>query len=360
MNYYSTNNPNLKVSLQEAVVQGLAPDNGLFMPEHIARLSHDFINTLSQRSFQEISLEVARNIIGTDLPVAELERIIKQTISFDAPLVEIEQGIYALELFHGPTLAFKDFGAKFLAGLLGYYAQQQSREMTVLVATSGDTGSAVANGFYNVDGTKVVVLYPSGKVSDLQEKQFTTLGGNITALEIDGTFDDCQRLVKQAFLDRELQQKRMLTSANSINIARLIPQMFYYFWAYAQVIDKSKEIIVAVPSGNFGNLTAGLIAKRMGLPISKFIAATNINDVVPAYLETGDFATRASVTTISNAMDVGNPSNFARILDLYNGDRHALLQDVTGVTVTDEETANQRARALAQLRAFQQQHHDEE
>jgi len=339
MNYYSTNNPNLKVSLQEAVVQGLAPDNGLFMPEHIARLSHDFINTLSQRSFQEISLEVARNIIGTDLPVAELERIIKQTISFDAPLVEIEQGIYALELFHGPTLAFKDFGAKFLAGLLGYYAQQQSREMTVLVATSGDTGSAVANGFYNVDGTKVVVLYPSGKVSDLQEKQFTTLGGNITALEIDGTFDDCQRLVKQAFLDRELQQKRMLTSANSINIARLIPQMFYYFWAYAQVIDKSKEIIVAVPSGNFGNLTAGLIAKRMGLPISKFIAATNINDVVPAYLETGDFATRASVTTISNAMDVGNPSNFARILDLYNGDRHALLQDVTGVTVTDEETA---------------------
>jgi threonine synthase len=339
MNYYSTNNPNLKVPLREAVVQGLAPDNGLFMPEHISKLSRDFINTLSQKSFQEISLVVARNIIGTDLPAAQLERIINQTISFQAPLVEIERGIYTLELFHGPTLAFKDFGAKFSAGLLGYYAQQQSREMTVLVATSGDTGSAVANGFYNIEGTKVVVLYPSGKVSDLQEKQFTTLGGNITALEIDGTFDDCQRLVKQAFLDEELQQKRMLTSANSINIARLIPQMFYYFWAYVQVKDKNKEVIVAVPSGNFGNLTAGLIAKRMGLPISKFIAATNINDVVPAYLKTGDFATRASVTTISNAMDVGNPSNFARILDLYNGDRHALLQDVTGVTITDEQTA---------------------
>ena len=340
MKYYSTNNPSLRVSLQQAVVEGLAADNGLFMPQFIPPLSPQFFDTLAQKSFQEISLEVAKNFIGNDLPDNELERIVTQTISFDAPLVKIEEGIYALELFHGPTLAFKDFGAKFLAGLLGYYAQHQSREMTVLVATSGDTGSAVANGFYNVEGTRVVVLYPSGKVSDLQEKQFTTLGGNITALEIDGTFDDCQRLVKLAFLDKELQQQRMLTSANSINIARLIPQMFYYFWAYAQLADKSKEVIVSVPSGNFGNLTAGLIAKKMGLPISKFIAATNLNDVVPAYLESGSFATRPSVATLSNAMDVGNPSNFARILDLYSGNRESILNDVVGVKITDEETCH--------------------
>jgi threonine synthase len=340
MNYYSTNNPSLRVSLQQAVVEGLAADNGLFMPEFIPPLPPQFFETLAQKSFQEISWEVAKNLIGNDLPEDELERIVTQTISFDAPLVKIEEGIYALELFHGPTLAFKDFGAKFLAGLLGYYAQQQSREMTVLVATSGDTGSAVANGFYNVEGTKVIVLYPSGKVSDLQEKQFTTLGGNITALEIDGTFDDCQRLVKQAFLDKELQQQRMLTSANSINIARLIPQMFYYFWAYAQLVDKSKEVIVSVPSGNFGNLTAGLIAKRMGLPIAKFIAATNLNDIFPAYLESGSFKTRPSIATLSNAMDVGNPSNFARILDLYNGKREAILNDVVGVKITDEETCH--------------------
>ncbi len=338
MNYYSTNNPNHKVSLQQAVVEGLAPDNGLYMPESIPVFPPEFFQSLSRKSFKEISFEVAHALIGNDLPVEQLQQIIDHTISFDAPLVKIEDGIYALELFHGPTLAFKDFGAKFLAGLLGYYAKQQSKEMTVLVATSGDTGSAVANGFYNVEGTKVVVLYPSGKVSDLQEKQFTTLGGNIMSLEINGTFDDCQRLVKQAFLDKELQQRRMLTSANSINIARLIPQSFYYFWAYAQLADKSKELVISVPSGNFGNLTAGLFAKRMGLPINKFIASTNINDVVPAYLKSGLFEPRPSVTTISNAMDVGNPSNFARIIDLHQNEIQTLREVVIGCKITDEET----------------------
>jgi len=338
MNYYSTNNTSVRVSLQQAVVQGLGPDNGLFMPERIPKMSNKFIESLDRNSFIEISLQVAKAILDNDLPGDELERIISNTISFNTPLVSVEENIYSLELFHGPTLAFKDFGAKFLAGLLGYYARQRVNEMNVLVATSGDTGSAVANGFYNVDGTKVVILYPSGKVSNLQEKQFTTLGGNITALEIDGTFDDCQRLVKQAFLDKELQQNKMLTSANSINIARLIPQTFYYFWAYAQVKDKSKEVVVSVPSGNFGNLTAGLIAKRMGLPISKFIATTNSNDIVPQYLKSGVFNSRNSITTISNAMDVGNPSNFARMLDLYNNDLASISADVYGVAISDEET----------------------
>jgi threonine synthase len=346
MNYYSTNSPSSKVSLQQAVVQGLAADNGLYMPERISTFSREFFETLSQKSFKQIAFEIAEKVVGDDLPKQQLEVIIDQTISFDAPSVEIEEGIYSLELFHGPTLAFKDFGAKFLAGLLGHYARQQAREMTVLVATSGDTGSAVANGFFNVEGTKVVVLYPSGKVSSLQEKQFTTLGGNIIALEIDGTFDDCQRLVKQSFLDEELQAKRMLTSANSINIARLIPQTFYYFWAYSQIKEKNKDIIVSVPSGNFGNLTAGLIAKRMGLPISNFIAATNINDVVPAYLATRIFTPRSSATTISNAMDVGNPSNFARMVDLYKNDFDALATDVSGVAISDDETEIAMATVL--------------
>jgi threonine synthase len=350
MNYYSTNNLKHKVSLQKAVLEGLAQDNGLYMPESIPVLSLDFFQSLSRKSFKEISFEVAHALIGNDLPQEQLQQIIDQTISFDAPLVKIEEGIYALELFHGPTLAFKDFGAKFLAGLLGYYAKQQSKEMTVLVATSGDTGSAVANGFYHVEGTKVVVLYPSGKVSDLQEKQFTTLGGNITSLEINGTFDDCQRLVKQAFLDKELQQRRMLTSANSINIARLIPQSFYYFWAYSQLADKPKELVISVPSGNFGNLTAGLFAKRMGLPITQFIASTNINDVVPAYLNSGVFEPRASSTTISNAMDVGNPSNFARIVDLYKDKIQILSQDIVGCRMTDEETVEAIQHVYVELK----------
>jgi threonine synthase len=345
MNYYSTNNKNQKVSLREAVIQGLAPDNGLYMPEYIPVLPNSFFESLPKLSFQEIGFQVAKNLIGDDIPTSELKRIVDHTIQFDAPLVEIKKDVFSLELFHGPTLAFKDFGARFLSGLLGYFANQQDKEITILVATSGDTGSAVANGFYNVPGTKVIVLYPSGKVSDIQEKQFTTLGGNITALEIDGTFDDCQRLVKQAFMDEQLKQKLFLTSANSINIARLIPQSFYYFRAFTQLKEKQNPIVFSVPSGNFGNLTAGLFAKRMGLPIHKFIASTNQNDIVPTYLRTKSFSPRPSVQTISNAMDVGNPSNFARMLDLYHKDFESLSKDVVGCHYSDEQT-NQAMREV--------------
>ncbi len=337
MNYYSTNNKNVKVSLKEAVVQGLAPDNGLYMPEVIPTMSGDFFKTLHKKTFKQIALEVTENLIGNDLPKKDMERIVEHTIQFDAPLVEIEKDIYSLELFHGPTLAFKDFGARFLSGLLAYFAAQQNKEITILVATSGDTGSAVANGFLNVPGTNVIVLYPSGKVSLVQEKQFTTLGGNVQAIEVDGTFDDCQRIVKQCFLDAELNKKINLTSANSINIARLIPQSFYYFHAVAQIKDRN-EFVFSVPSGNFGNLTAGLLAKRMGLPIKHFVAATNTNDIVPVYLKTNQFTPRPSVQTISNAMDVGNPSNFFRLLDLYDKNFGSLTHDITGYSFTDQQT----------------------
>lgn len=338
MNYYSTNNRSHCVSLEQAVLRGLAPDQGLYMPEQINPLPKPFFDSISNLSFQEIGLKVASNLIGKDLPNSELERIVTHTIQFDAPLVEIEKGIFSLELFHGPTLAFKDFGARFLSGLLGYFASKQDKEITILVATSGDTGSAVANGFYNVPGTRVVVLYPSGKVSDIQEKQFTTLGGNITALEIDGTFDDCQRLVKQAFLDEDLSTKLFLSSANSINIARLIPQSFYYFYAYAQLADTNRPVVFSVPSGNFGNLTAGLLAKRLGLPVQKFIAATNINKVVPDFFATKVFTPTSSVSTISNAMDVGNPSNFPRMYGLYENDFDSISLDVISYYFNDEET----------------------
>jgi threonine synthase len=338
MKFYSTNNPDLKVDLKQAVLQGLAPDNGLYMPEHIPALSKEFYETLHQKSFQEISFDVAYNLIGNDIPKDELKRIVEHTIQFDAPLVKLEEDVYALELFHGPTLAFKDFGARFMSQLLGYFAKQEHQEIIILVATSGDTGSAVANGFLGVGGTQVVVLYPSGKVSEIQEKQFTTLGQNVTAIEVNGTFDDCQRLVKQAFLDRDLKQKYFLTSANSINIARLIPQSFYYFYAYAQLKRKNTPVIFSVPSGNFGNLTGGLLAKRMGLPIHRFVASTNMNDVVPQYLDSKLFNPRSSQQTISNAMDVGNPSNFVRMLDLFHHDFDSLAKDIVGYAFTDEET----------------------
>ncbi len=338
MHYYSTNNKRHRVSLGEAVMEGLAPDNGLYMPESIQPLPKSFFDSLSSKSFQEIGVEVAKNLIGNDIPEAELNRIIEHTIQFDAPLVEVENNIYSLELFHGPTLAFKDFGARFLSGLLGYFARLKNKEITILVATSGDTGSAVANAFLRVEGTRVVVLYPSGKVSEAQEKQFTTLGANITALEVAGTFDDCQRLVKQSFLDVDLKNSLTLTSANSINIARLIPQMFYYFQAYAQVKQKDKPIVISVPSGNFGNLTAGLMAKRMGLPIQNFVASTNVNDVVPEFLKTHVFTPRTSQQTISNAMDVGNPSNFARLLDLYDNDFQKLSSEILGYHFSDDAT----------------------
>lgn len=338
MKYYSTVDRNHSVSLQEAVLQGLAPGQGLYMPEQILPLPKSFFESISSLSFQEIGMRVTNQLIGEDLPADELERIVKHTLQFDAPLVEIEKDVFSLELFHGPTLAFKDFGARFLSGLLGFFARQQKKEIVILVATSGDTGSAVANGFYNVPGTKVVVLYPSGKVSDIQEKQFTTLGGNITALEVDGTFDDCQRMVKLAFSDEELNKSIFLTSANSINIARLIPQSFYYFHAYSQLKNKTKPVVIAVPSGNFGNLTAGLMAKRMGLPIDKFIAATNINKVVPDFFSSKVFAPTTSVSTISNAMDVGHPSNFPRMYELYGNDFDSLSADVVSYYFSDDET----------------------
>lgn len=337
MKYYSTSNANHIVSLKEAVLNGLAPDNGLYMPERIPTFSQDFFQSLHEKSFADIAFDVAEAYWGEDFPLKKLKSIIGHTISFEAPLVEVEKNIFALELFHGPTLAFKDFGARFMSQVLGYFAEQQKSEIVILVATSGDTGSAVANGFLGIAGTRVVVLYPSGKVSEIQEKQFTTLGNNITALEVSGTFDDCQRLVKEAFLDPELQKGFLLTSANSINIARLIPQAFYYFYAWSQV-KKRDHAVFSVPSGNFGNLTAGLIAKKMGLPIAHFVAATNINDVVPTYLHTGNFSPRPSSTTISNAMDVGNPSNFARVLDLYQADWKNIKHDITGYSFTDEET----------------------
>lgn len=328
----------MKVDLKQAVTQGLAPDNGLYMPETIPVLAKEFYERIDQKSFQEISLVVADSILGNDIPRAELKRIVEHTIQFDAPLVQVENDIYALELFHGPTLAFKDFGARFMSQLLGYFASQQKQEIVILVATSGDTGSAVANGFLGVPGTRVVVLYPSGKVSEIQEKQFTTLGKNITALEIEGTFDDCQHLVKQAFLDTDLRQKYFLTSANSINIARLIPQSFYYFYAYSRLKHLNLPVVFSVPSGNFGNITGGLLAKRMGLPIHQFVAATNVNDVVPQYLLTKSFKPRSSAQTISNAMDVGNPSNFVRLLDLYQHDFDRLSKDIIGYAFSDEET----------------------
>lgn len=339
MRFYSTNNPNNYTTLREAVLQGLAPDNGLYMPEYIPAFDKAFFEALPGRKFNDLAFDVARALTGDDVPEDALRRIVDHTIAFDAPLVEVEPNIHALELFHGPTMAFKDFGARFMSQLLGYFAQSIGKEVVILVATSGDTGSAVANGFLGVPGIRVMVLYPSGKVSDVQEKQFTTLGQNITALEVNGTFDDCQRLVKTAFLDQELTNRYFLTSANSINIARLIPQSFYYFYAWSRRKDINRPVVFSVPSGNFGNLTAGLLASRMGLPVRRFVASTNINDVVPQYLRSGELNPRPSFQTMSNAMDVGNPSNFARMMDLYGSELDAVRRDIEGYAFTDEETA---------------------
>ena len=331
MKYYSTNHISPSVPLSEAVTRGLAPDGGLYMPERISRLPEVFFSGLADMSFVEASQRVARALFA-GVPADKLNAITADTLSFDTPLVEVEPGVYSLELFHGPTLAFKDVGARFMARLLGYFAAGGDRELNVLVATSGDTGSAVANGFLNVPGIHVYVLYPSGKVSRIQESQFTTLGHNITALEIAGTFDDCQRLVKSAFVDADLNAAMRLTSANSINIARLLPQSFYYYRAVSQLRSRGIDIapVVCVPSGNFGNLTAGLIAARTGLGIKHFIAANNANDVFLEYLETGHYNPRASVQTYANAMDVGAPSNFARILELYGSSHDAIAADISG------------------------------
>lgn len=339
MKYYSTNKSVDKVSLIEAVTKGLAADNGLFMPERIEAFDRHFFEHIHQKSFQEISFEVAKKFFGEDIPDHILKDIVYDAINFDCPVVRVNDSVYSLELFHGPTLAFKDVGGRFMARLLAYFLRGFNKEVNVLVATSGDTGSAVANGFFQVPGIKVYVLYPKGLVSDIQEKQFTTLGHNITALEVDGTFDDCQRLVKSAFLDQELNEALVLTSANSINVARFLPQAFYYFNAYARLREQgiSGDLVFSVPSGNFGNLTAGLFAKFMGLPVKRFIAANNSNDIVYNYLQTGKYEPRASVATIANAMDVGAPSNFARILELYNHSLQSISMDMVGYRYSDEE-----------------------
>lgn len=339
MKYYSTNKEAFIVSLQEAVVKGLAPDRGLYMPERIARLPQKFFDGMMDLSLQGISKTVAEAFFGEDIPKEKLDAIVGDTLSFEIPLKKVEDGIYVLELFHGPTFAFKDVGARFMARMLSHFVKEKQEEVNVLVATSGDTGSAVANGFLGVEGIRVFVLYPSGKVSDMQEAQFTTLGQNIVALEVDGTFDDCQALVKSAFMDDELNKRIKLTSANSINVARFLPQSFYYFWAYAQLVRQTQftKTVVSVPSGNLGNLTAGLFAKRMGLPVDRFIAANNRNDVFREYLQTGQYNPRASVQTIANAMDVGAPSNFDRILDLYGHSHKAITNDISSFRYSDEE-----------------------
>jgi len=338
MKFYSTNRKSPTVELKKAVMNGLAPDGGLYMPETIPKLSPDFFNRAVLLSFQDVAFEVGKLFFSPMVPENTLKKIVQESFDFDIPIIKLDRQLYTLELFHGPTCSFKDFAARFMARLFGYFAERSQKEITVLVATSGDTGSAVAHGFLNVSGVKVVILYPSGKVSPLQEKQLTGIGGNISALEIKGTFDDCQKLAKQAFLDRELREKITLASANSINIARLLPQSFYYVYLCIQLNKKNHPIVVSVPSGNFGNLTAGIIAKKMGAPIYKFVASTNNNDVVPKYLDTGNFQPKPSVSTISNAMDVGDPSNFSRVLELYGNDVAKMRNDVYGASFSDVAT----------------------
>lgn len=340
MMYYSTNKNTPAVTLKEAVVKGLAADNGLFMPEKIKKFDKTFLKNFDKLSFKEIAFETAKKFFSEDVPDDKLQEIVYDTLSFDCPVVKVKDNVFSLELFHGPTLAFKDVGARFMARLLNYFLSNNGEMVNVLVATSGDTGSAVANGFLKVPGIRVFVLYPRGKVTAIQESQFTTPGNNITALEVDGVFDDCQKLVKTAFLDREVNKKMLLTSANSINVARFLPQAFYYVNAMARLkqfgID-GKNVVVSVPSGNFGNLTAGLIAREMGLPVGQFLAANNANDVVYEYLNTGVYKPRKSVETIANAMDVGDPSNFARILDLYDHSYQRISEVLSGYHYTDKQ-----------------------
>jgi threonine synthase len=338
LRYRSTGQKAPLTSLRGAVLRGLAPDGGLYMPAEIARHSPAELEEFRGLPFTEVCFRVVRPFATPDVPEEVLWQIVSEAINFPVRLVSLSPGLHILELFHGPTLAFKDFGARFMARLMGYFVRGETRPLTVLVATSGDTGSAVAHGFLGVPGIRVVILYPSKRISEAQEKQFTTLGENITALEVAGTFDDCQRLVKQAFSDVELNKRAFLTSANSINIARLLPQMFYHVAAYRQLPVASVPLIVSVPSGNFGNLTAGIFAKRIGLPVAKFIASTNVNDVVPQYLQTGEFHPRPATATYSNAMDVGNPNNFPRLLDLCRGRLEYVKKEVWGHRATDEQT----------------------
>ena len=340
MKYFSLHKEAPMVSFREAVIRGLAPDRGLYFPESITPLPNEFIAGLSNLSDAEIAFTVIEQFVAGEIPKEDLERIVQEVLSFDFPLIEVEPNIYSLELFHGPTLAFKDVGARFMARCLGYFNSQEetSENVTVLVATSGDTGGAVANGFYEVDGVEVVILYPSGKVSEIQEKQLTTLGKNIRALEVEGSFDDCQAMVKKAFLDEDFDGKVNLTSANSINVARWLPQMFYYFSAYKKLQSQAKPIVFSVPSGNFGNICAGMMAQKIGLPVHHFITGTNANDVVPNYLKTGSFETQDTVPTISNAMDVAAPSNFIRIEELHDHRLDTLRANLSGYSYTDYQT----------------------
>jgi threonine synthase len=339
MKYYSLSNPTIKTSFENAVVNGIAPDRGLYFPEEIPSLSTSYFEELPQLSILEMAYTAMAPFVGDEIPQAVLENILKNTLDFDFPVVPIKDNMGSLELFHGPTLAFKDVGARFMAQCLGYFnSQNAAQKVTVLVATSGDTGGAVANGFLGVEGIDVVILYPKGKVSKVQEQQLTTLGQNITALEVEGVFDDCQDMVKTAFLDQEITVKRKLTSANSINVARWLPQMLYYFIAYRQLAHRKQPLVFSVPSGNFGNICAGMIGQNMGLPIDHFIAATNINDAVPAYLETGQYAAVKTTPTISNAMDVGDPSNFVRIQKIYGNNFTQLKDHLSGYRFTDDAT----------------------
>lgn len=349
MKYFSLNHNAKDVGFLEAVQRGLAPDRGLYFPETIPTLESDFIKNLDQYLDHEIAFQVIQPFVGNDIPKADLKKIVKDTLNFDFPIVNITENIATLELFQGPTLAFKDVGARFMARCLSYANQfEKEKKITVLVATSGDTGGAVADGFYKVKGVDVVILYPKGKVSEIQERQLTTLGENITALEVEGTFDDCQEMVKSAFIDPELIQKVNLTSANSINIARWLAQMFYYFIAFKHRPNPEKKLIVSVPSGNFGNLCAGLIAKQMGLPIAHFIASTNVNNTVPEYLDSGEYTPKESIQTLSNAMDVGNPSNFIRIQKLVNNDFFKLKKILSGFSYTDKQTE----KAIKEIHEF--------
>lgn len=351
MNYYSTNKKAPHADLSKAVVKGLAEDRGLYMPERIKALPKEFFDNIDQLSFQDIACRVAEAFFGEDVNAEALRKIVCDTLSFDCPVVRVEENIYSLELFHGPTLAFKDVGARFMARLLGYFIKDRKDGQTinVLVATSGDTGSAVANGFLGVEGIHVYVLYPKGKVSHIQESQFTTLGRNITAIEVDGVFDDCQRLVKSAFMDEELNRHMKLTSANSINVARFLPQAFYYFNAYARMkaLGLADQLVMCVPSGNFGNICSALFGHTMGLPIKRFIAANNSNDVFYQYLQTGQYNPKPSVQTLANAMDVGDPSNFARILDLYDYSHDRIIQLISGCTYNDSQISETMRQCYA-------------
>ncbi|HXL21670.1 MAG TPA: threonine synthase [Candidatus Dormibacteraeota bacterium] len=356
MRYRSTAQKAALTSLRGAVLRGLAPDGGLYMPAEIARHSPEELEEFRGLPFTEVCFRVVRPFATPDVPEEILWQIVSEAINFPVKLVSLSPGLHILELFHGPTLAFKDFGARFMARLMGYFVRGETRPLAVLVATSGDTGSAVAHGFLAVPGIRVVILYPSKRISEAQEKQFTTLGENITALEVAGTFDDCQRLVKQAFTDEDLNKRVWLTSANSINIGRLLPQMFYHVAAYRQLPVASVSLVVSVPSGNFGNLTAGLFAKRIGLPVAHFIASTNANDVVPEYLRSGEFHPRAAQATYSNAMDVGNPNNFPRLLDLCRGRLEYVRREISGYGATDEATLREMQSVWERFRYIADPH----